>query len=544
MLGDGVLFDIVATLGVAVLVGVLFQRLRQSVMLAYLVAGLLVGPSALGVVRDTDAFSAMGEVGVALLLFTIGLELPWARLRRFGVPLIGAGALQVALIVGLATPFLHWHGVSWGASAALAMAISMSSTAVVIRMLADRAETDSVHGLSSLGMLLAQDLLVVLLLLVVPQLGGEGSFAEAAGGLGISLSKLLGLVAAMGLLELVVMRRAFRNAALGSERELLALSSFVVSLGAITACFALDLSPALGGFVAGVIMADAPYADQVRAETAPLRMVLVALFFAWVGMLADLGWIVDHAGQIAGAVVGILIAKFAITYLALRVMRVAGFVAVLTAAALAQMGEFSFAVMATAQQAGIVGEAEFQLFISASVITLLLSPALLGTASQLVHRAISAPLLAVDARGRDHRHGHAIVIGYGPAGREVVRSLLDAGVLVTVIELNPRVQHDVFDGVEVIFGDAAQREILERADVAGARLAVITIPEPSSLRRMVRQIAALAPHVPIVARGRYHIYIEQIGRAGAGHVVDEETVTGRELAQVALSVMNAAHDQP
>lgn len=533
-----VLFEIVMTLGLAVVLGLILDRLRQSVLIGYVLAGLLLGPHALGVIRDVNAFSIMAELGVALLLFAIGLELPWHRVHSQARRSFMAGLVQVAVLVTIAIPILAFgFGLASPAAIAIAMALSLSSTAVVIRALVDRAEFDSVHGLAALGLLLAQDLATVGFLLVVPELG-EGSGAEGfIRELGVSFGKLLLLIACFVVIELVVIRRMFRNAPLRVTRELLALLSIAISLGSIGFAHALELSPAMGGFIAGMIMADAPYAHQVRAEIAPIRMALVAMFFAWIGMLADLSWVLAHAPQIIGLVVLVIVIKMLVTAACLRVAGTPLFAAVIAAAAVAQLGEFSFALVALARAEDLISTAAFQMFISVSLVTLVLTPSLLAGTSRFVHRPQFGGFVRRASR-LIPGEGHAIVIGYGPAGRKVVSSLVDAGVTVTVVELNPRLVTDQFPAeVSIVYGDAAQPEILERADLAAARIVVITIPEPSSLRRMVRQVAVLRPEVPILARGRYHIYLQQLADAGAHRVIDEESVAGERLAQEARALL-------
>lgn len=554
--GQHLLFDVVVTLAAAMAFAAVLQRLRQGVIVGYLLAGVLIGPGALGIVRDVDSLSAMGELGIALLLFTIGLELPWRRIGGAGRHALVAGVLQVVLTVVVSFVALVAVGAGLAVAATLAMALSLSSTAVVMRVLADRAETDSVHGFAAIGVLLAQDLAVVGFLLVVPQLATHGGAAHAVGQFGIAIAKLAGLVAAMYVLELVVMRRLFRGAVFGRERDLVAVSSLVISLGAVVACEALDLSPALGGFIAGMLMADAPYAVQVRAEIATVRTGLVALFFAWVGMLANAGWVLAHFPKILAVAVLVIAGKALLAFVALRALRVAAFAAAIAAVALAQLGEFSLALLGVARAEGVLGADEFQLWVSVSLLTLLATPSLIAAASHSIHGrrpSVARPARRLAHAAHAHRHlehphiperrltdDHVVVVGYGPSGREVVDALVAAGVPTTVIELNPRLRELAGGAVRIVFGDASRPEVLERARAPHARLVVVTIPEPSSLRRMIMQISHVAPGVPIVARGRYHIYVDQIREAGATEIVDEETITGHELAAVALRALAEA----
>jgi CPA2 family monovalent cation:H+ antiporter-2 len=541
-----VLTDVVIVLGLCVVFGLIAERLGQSVLVGYLLAGVVVGgPSSLGIVDDIASFSFMGEVGIALLLFTVGLDLPLEKVRKFGGTALVAGSLQVALTTVAAGGVAIAAGLGSSSAFVVGVAVSLSSTAVVIRVLADRSEGDSVHGLVATGVLIAQDVLVVLVLLVIPLLPGahvtgeQGSFAlEFAQAFG----KLALLVLLVVFVERVLMRTMYQRAMLGNARELLAVMSLTVSLGAIGLCWALDLSPALGGFVAGIVMADAAYAGQVRSEIAPIRMCLTAIFFAYVGMLADAQWMLEHLGLVLVVVVPLVLGKALLTWTAATIARVPATAAIMAAAALAQLGEFSFAVLTTGASVDLIGEDTFRLLVSASVLTLLITPGLISATANLMQRRALAAGQGVDAEGDvvEHAYGdHALVVGVGPAGRAVTEALARSQVPVTVIELNPRAEtggtdDDLPAGTRVVFGDAARPEILQSANIAAARILVVTIPDPVAIRTIVAQARQIAPDVPVVARGRYNRFVDEIAAAGADDVVDEENVTGLEMAEVAL----------
>ncbi len=541
-----VLTDVVIVLGLCVLFGLAAERLGQSVLVGYLLAGVVVGgPSSLGIVEDIESFSFMGEVGVALLLFTVGLDLPLSKVQKFGGTALVAGSLQVVLTTVAAGAVAMAAGLGTSSAFVVGVAVSLSSTAVVIRVLADRSEADSVHGLVATGVLIAQDVLVVLVLLMIPLLPGAEVSGEQASFLiefATAFGKLAGLIALIVFVERVVMRTLYQRALLGNARELLAVMSLTVSLGAIGLCWALDLSPALGGFVAGIVMADAAYAAQVRSEIAPIRMGLTAIFFAYVGMLADAQWMVEHLGLVLLVVVPLVLGKALLTWVAAIIARVPSSAAIMAAAALAQLGEFSFAVLTIGQSVELVGDDTFRLLVSASVLTLLITPALISSTSRVVQRRALAAGQGVDGDGDvvEHAYGeHAIVVGVGPAGRSVTAALAGANVPVTVIELNPRAEtggtdDDLPPGTRVVFGDAARPEILQRANLGTARIVVVTIPDPVAIRTIVAQARQLAPEVPVVARGRYNRFVAEIAEAGADDVVDEENITGREMAEVAL----------
>ena len=548
----GVLSDVVVVLALCVVFGLVARRLGQSVLVGYLLAGFVAGsPTSLGLVDDTASLSFMGEVGVALLLFTVGLDLPIAKVRKHGMMALTAGSLQVLLTSVVAGAVAHALGRPHAAAFVIAVAVSLSSTAVVIRVLADRAESDSVHGLVTTGVLIVQDVFVVLVLLVIPLLPGSTAASEdmpLAASFALAFAKLVGLILAIGAIERILLRRMFSTGNASNARELLALSSLTISLGAIGICWWLDLSPALGGFIAGIVMADAVYAPQVRSEIAPIRMGLIAVFFAYVGMLADAEWMLEHPWAVAASLVGIVAGKGLLAFAATSIARVPRPAAIMAAASLSQVGEFSFAVLTLGTAVGLVSPESFQLLVSTSLLSLLLTPAIISVTSRLLHGRLLASGEGMDADRVPNDHaldGHAIVVGVGPSGRSVAAALAGAGVPLVVVELNPRADTGAADdnlpeGARIVFGDAGRPEILARAGITDARILVVTIPDPIAIRTIIQQARQLASELPIVARGRYNRFVPEVRAAGADDVVDEENVTGRELAEVALKRLVAA----
>lgn len=541
-----ILVDVAIVLAMCVVFGLIARRLGQSVLVGYLLAGVLLGgPSSLGIVEDIGSFSFMGEVGIALLLFTVGLDLPFEKVRKFGRTALVAGGFQVVLTTLVAAAASVAFGLSGSTAFVVGFAVSLSSTAVVITVLADRSETDSVHGLVATGMLIAQDVVVVLVLVLIPLLpGAEGAgSANFAMDLLTAIGKLAAVTLAIFVTERIVLRRLFPAHGAQDIRELLAVSSLTISLGAIGACWALDLSPALGGFITGLIMADARYAPQVRSEIAPIRMGLVAVFFAYVGMLADAGWLLTNLPLVIAIVLLVIGGKALLSWISARIAQVPALPAILTAVALAQLGEFSFAVLTAGDAVGLIDDETFRVLVSVSLVSLLATPPLIAGTSRALHRRslhLGVDGLPGDELPESAMSDHAIVVGAGPSGRAVTSALAEHDLVVTVIELNPKAttgsaDDDLPRGTRVVFGDASRPEILQRAGVQTARIVVLTVPDPTAMRTVIAQCRQLVRDVPVIARGRYNRYIADLRRAGADIVVDEEGVTGRELADVALT---------
>ncbi len=524
-------YHIVLLITTALLLGLLAERLKQNAIVGYLLTGVLVGPGGLGLVSTDEGVEAIAELGVALLLFTIGLEFSWRRLKAFGRLAVGGGTLQVLATVMAFTAAFHWIGLSYKAALVLGAAVSMSSTALVIRVLAARAELDSLHGRNAVGILLLQDMAVVPLVLVVNALGGVSEGWSAAAEFGLRLGKGALLVTGVVLAGRYVLPPVLNLAASLRNRELPILLAVAVFLLVTWASHALEQSPILGAFIAGMLLAETIFAEQIRADVIPLRAGFVTVFFASVGLLLELpdpGTLLKATALAAVIVAG----KALIVSGVVRLFRLSMGVALATGLALAQIGEFSFVLGETARQARILPQSDFQLFLAASLVTLLAAPYLIGAATAIPERWLRSPARALGL-GTEERpeSGHVIVVGFGPAGQAVVSALGAQGIPFVVLELNPNTVAAWRPGLPIALGDATQPEILEHAGLARARGVVVTVPDTTTVRRVIHQVKTLAPQVRVIARARHHIAVDELVGAGADAIVDEEEVTGRELGR-------------
>lgn len=504
--------DLALVFTVAVVAALALAPLRLPPVLGYLATGVLLGPPVLGFVERGDELAIVAEVGVVLLLFTVGLELSIRELRRSWRAVLVAGGLQVALTVAAVAV----AGVALGRTAAVATAwgllIAPSSTAVVLRLLEGRGEARAAHGRAVLGVLLFQDLAVVPMMLALPTLAGQGGSPLAIAWV---LGKAVLIVAFTAGLAIGVVPRAFRLVARHGNREVFLLA--VLGVAGITAWVTsmTGLSLALGAFVAGMVLADTEYAHQALADVLPFRTVTMCVFFVGMGMLLDVGVIRAAPAAFAGAALAIVAVKLAVmwaTGIALRVpVRVAG----LAAIALAQTGEFSFVLSGQAEQLGLLPTDELRLFLAASIATIAATPLLVALFPRLL--AGSRPLARLerlldpaaatpdnadqDAAGlRDH----AIVAGLGVAGRAVVAGLESAGVTVVVVELNPEtVVAERSRGRRIVYGDVASPEVLAHAGLDRARLVCLVTSDAAANARAVAAIRGARAEVPIVLRTRF-----------------------------------------
>jgi CPA2 family monovalent cation:H+ antiporter-2 len=536
------LADIVMILAVALLLGIVAERLKQNALLGYLLSGVLLGPSGLGLVRQVEGVRQLAEVGIALLLFTIGLEFSLRRLRELGAvaslgggaQIVATGAVFASLALALGRPVPE--------AVIIGAALSASSTAVVLRVLVDRTELDSLHGRNALGILLAQDLAIVPLVLVIAAVA-EGTDAVTALqrlAVRVGLGFLLVVVVYIASVRLVPPLLGLASAR--NNNELPVILAVATCLGATWASHALGLSPILGAFVAGVLLAESPFAEQIRADVGPLRAVFVTMFFASAGMLADMPSGFGLLQVLAAAAV-IMVVKALVVGAVIRLFRQPHQVAFATGLALAQIGEFSFVLLQVGAQAQAVAPETFQLLLSASVVTLLVTPYLMAASSRLsellVRRwdadAYRPPSADEQRPGRDHQR--VIVVGYGPAGRSVVESLRKAEIPLLVIEMNPKTVADNRALIPIEIGDASRGDILQHHHLRWARAVVVTIPDPQTARLVIRQTKLAAPNVPVIARGRYHVHIPRLKEAGADSIVDEEYFTGERLGAELLDAL-------
>ncbi len=542
-----ILLDILILLAVAMVLGGVADRLKQSPLLGYLLAGSLLGPNALNVVRSHEAVTTIAELGVALLLFTIGLEFSWRRLRAVGPIALGGGTLQVLVTGAVASGLSLLAGLDIRAAVAIGAMIALSSTAAVIRLLANRAEIDAIHGRNAVGILLLQDIAVVPLTLVVAALSGGGSLTT----IGVALARAAGVallvVGALHVLLNYLLPLLLSARVAGRNRDLPILLAIVTAVGAAALSHALGFSPVLGAFIAGLLLAESPFATQIRADVVPLQTLFVTLFFSSIGMLGNPAWVADNWVLLAAVVVAIVVGKSAVTAGIAYLFKSPIGSAVATGVVLAQVGEFSLVVAVLARDGGIIGTDLFDLVLAALTITLFLTPFLVALAPRLATAVGSRAGPAVDPlTTADHAAlmgGHLVIVGFGPAGQRLAESLLgEPNLKMLVVDLNAESAAAARAyGLETYVGDVTRAEMLERLHIRTAGAVAVTVPDPGTARHIVQRVRAVAPDTIVAARSRYHIHRWQLEVAGAHAVVDEEDQVGVRMAADLRELLRAPH---
>ena len=554
------LLEILLLLGLAMILGTLAERLHQSPIVGYLIAGTIIGPSVLGLVSNQEDIFNIAEVGVALLLFAIGLEFSPKRLMSLGKTPLVAGLLQVTftLIVSMLVSWLA--GMDVPAALVIGSMVALSSTACVVRILSDRAELDTPYGKLTLGILLIQDIAVVPLMLMVTILTMGATVTVAFWQLATAIvSASLLIVVSYGFFTyvapmLLTLKTWRRN------RDLPILLAVVMAMGSAWAAHRLGLSPAMGAFVAGVLLAVSPFAVQIRADIEPLKTVLLTLFFAAVGMFGDVGWLLQHFGLVCAIALAIVLGKGILVAVVARLSGARTQFAIASAFCLAQVGEFSFVLATIAHGGGAehvtLPETVFRAIISATMLSLLTTPYLIAIAphagvkiERCLHRLLRRRATGIaacgseivdQANGQLARRDLIFVIGFGPAGQRAAEDLLASHQQqLVILDINAgNIEIAQRYGLAAYIGDATQSGILEHAGIDRANLVIITVPSPLTSRQLVHLVRFHATHAIIFARARYHVHHWQLVHAGAHVVVDEEDRVGHELAAQVMATLD------
>ncbi|MFC1875727.1 cation:proton antiporter [Thermodesulfobacteriota bacterium] len=523
--------ELVMLLGGAFLLGAVAQRLGQSPILGYLLAGTIVGP----LLFNTATVSQASELGVALLLFAIGLEFSFKQLMKMGRMAFGGGTLQVVLTM-LVVTLVMFSMVGLPRALTLGAILALSSTTVVLRMLVDRMEMDSVKGRACLAILLLQDIAIVPLVMMV------SFFTPAAAEINIALHILkviLSVIGLAGVFYLLLYHLApilLSEAKLFANRELTVLLSIAVGLGAAWTAHTLHISPALGAFVAGMLLGESPFATQIRADIGSMRIIMVTLFFASVGIQAKPMWFVTHLPWIVLVSLLVLILKTGIIYGVARLFSLDNRQALATGITLSQVGEFSFVLAATAASGGVLRTDTVDLLVSMIIVLMLITPYLISHADTLAERLLALishrKPLAPDSTPSIQSTSRVLVIGLGPAGRQVVQMLLAHRLEPVLMDANPKSREYAREqSLGLHLGDAGHEEVLMHAGLADVCMAVVTVPDPHAAARIVAMIRRLQPKITIAVRCRYNRHMENLHQAGADIVVDEEITMGDMLSQ-------------
>ncbi|MCK9389595.1 MAG: cation:proton antiporter [Sulfuritalea sp.] len=521
------LLSILLLLSAAVGAVAVARRFKLPSMLAYLVIGMALGPHGLARLTESAEVEGFAEFGIVFLMFSIGLEFSLKRLQAMRTLVFGFGAAQMALTAlgtGLVTVLAYDQG--WKSGIAVGLAVAMSSTAIVARMLSERFELHSRSGRQTMGVLLFQDLAVAPCLILLPALAASGD--DLLRSLAVAGAQAIVVLALIIWLGQKLLGRIFDAAAQYKSNELLVLTTLwiVVGLSFVTAQSGLSL--ALGAFVGGMLISETAYRHHVEADIRPFRDILLGLFFVTIGMMLDLQYVLANAHKLVLAVTLLIGGKAVVMLLITRVAKTPLVVSLRTSAQLAQAGEFGLVLIQLAYQLRLIGVSAFQITLSAMLLSMFIAPFLIARATRLSgdmgrgdwsHKAAVIHDIAVHSLDLGQ---HVVICGYGRTGQRIAEFLSFEGIPFIALDVDPqRVAEARVQGLNVVFGNADRPEVLQAAGVARARAVVITYPDAHSAERVVRIVRGTRPEIPIVVRTADDRDVVRLKSAGATEVIPE-----------------------
>ncbi len=530
-----VLRDLSIVLAIATAVALLFSKLRLSVVPAFLVAGAFMGPSGAGLVTEIRMVEMLAEFGVALFLFTVGLDFAVSNLGKMQRRVLWAGGAQVVATIVLSVIGLKAYGIDAPVAIFAGFLLSLSSTAIVLKVYADRLETDSGIGRVSFGILLFQDLAAIPMMLLIPSLREweAGHSPEVL----FTLLKGAGGVAAILLLARFLIPRLLREVIRINSREILALTVLMVVLGTAFLASRWGLPLGMGTFLAGMVISESDYVHEIAAQILPFRDVFNGVSYVSVGMLLNLSFLAGNLLVVLLMVAVVVLMKAVSAGAAVRAIGYPWRLTVITAVGLAQIGEFSFLLLSQGARESLVTFAEYQFLLAITILTMMATPFLMQAAPW-----VASSFVRHVVRGREpeepgeeaHRvervQNHVIISGYGMNGKNLARVLRSTHVPYIVVDLNDALVREGREAGEPIFyGDVNNPEILDRVGVGRARMLVLAISDPMAPRRAVAVARRASPRLVILVRTRYVADVDDLIALGANAVIPEEFETSVEI---------------
>ena len=526
--------DLIIIFALAVGTVVIFSRLRVPAIVGFLFAGAVAGPNGFGVIEGLEQVRVLAEVGVALLLFTIGLELSLAHLNRLRRILLLGGGSQVLFTVLLVLLTGIAFGMAWQHAVFLGMLVALSSTAIVLKLLAERGEMDSLRGETALAILIFQDLCIVPMTLLTPFLAGNEFYPLD---LLYAVGKALAVVALAIFASRLVVPWVLNQVVATRNREIFLLTIILLCMGTAWITAEAGLSLALGAFLAGLVVSESEYSHQALGDILPLRNTFNGIFFISVGMLFNVQTFLDSPIGMGLGVIGLVLAKACVILGALVFLGYSIRVALPAGLGLSQVGEFSFVLAMAGVSSGVLSEALFQMFVGMAVLTMAGTPLLWAIGDALAQR-FSADFPGWGSPRRNEApeplhqklRDHVVIIGYGINGRNLARVMQSVEIPYVVVEMNAEtVRTERKRGIPILYGDAATREVLEQAGVQRARVLVLAISDPVGSRHATDLARRLNPSLHIIVRTRYVREMESLFALGANEVVPEEFETSVEI---------------
>jgi CPA2 family monovalent cation:H+ antiporter-2 len=528
--------DLLLLLLASVPIAFIFHRLRLPTIVGFMITGVLIGPYGLGLIEDAQAIEVLAEIGVVLLLFTIGLEFSLRRIIEMKRLVMLGGGLQVILTTLLATGIAYLVGRPVYQAVFFGFLFALSSTAIVLKSYIDRAEIDAPHGRAGVGILLFQDLSIVPMMLMIPILSGrEGT---SAGRIALTIGIAVAAIAVIIFTARTVVPYLLYHVVRLRSPEVFIISVVLLSIGTSWLTSQFGLSLALGAFIAGMVLSESEYSHQIVADILPFRDVFNSLFFISIGMLLSLSALAADLLTVLAWVGALTLGKALIVLAVVRLLGYSLRVSMMTAIGLAQVGEFSFILAKAGLPEGLLSSVDYNRFLAASILSMIAAPFLIKAAPRIGYalQSVFAPgsLLEPTVTGFDPEEPdmrrHVIIVGYGLNGRNLAKVLRRTGVPYLVMELNAEaVRAARAEGERIVYGDATRKEVLHHIGIERAGILVLAISDPLATRHTVWLARQMNPDIHIIVRTRYMSELQDLIELGANDVIPEEYETSIEI---------------
>ena len=528
-----VIKDIVLILLVSIPVIVIFNRIQLPSIVGFLIAGIILGPFGFEVITNYSEIEAIAEIGLILLLFSIGLEISIKELLNIKKLFLIGGGLQVVITILLSSVIIFALGLPAKQAVFIGMLVSLSSTAIVLKLLSDKDELASPQGKISMGILIFQDLAIVPLFLFADLLGTSDQMDF--------LSIVIHLLKAFGALALILIAARYLSPHLLywlaklRMKEIFTVGVLLLLLGTAYLTFSLGLSLALGAFIAGLIFSESEYSHQIVADFLPMRDAFNSIFFVSIGLLLNLGFVLANPLYVIVAALGVLTLKALIIISVVMFLKYPARIAVLAGLGLAQIGEFSFILAERGMSLGLISSEFSNIFFSSTIITMILSPFLFRFAPLIAHRSEKIDLSKEIDQHEKKLVNHVVIAGFGVNGRNLASVLKETGIKYVVIEMNPdTVKREKAKRENIIYGDVGKAEILLHAQIKSAKVLVIAISDSSTSRRTLRFAKELNKNLYVIVRTRFMSETDDLIKIGADIVIPEEFETSIQIFRKVL----------
>ena len=529
-----VIQDIVVILLVSLPIIYFFKKINLPGIIGFLIAGMLIGPFGFNFIKSVNQIGVMAEIGVMILMFTIGLEFSLSQLIRIKKFLLIAGGYQLLITIIVSTIIFLLFGIELNRAIFFSLLVSLSSTAIVLKLLSDKDELGSPHGKISLGILIFQDLAIVPMFLLLPLLSG---FSElSSGAIFLKILIVFGVLAGLLLLARFLMPLIVYKIASIRLREAFTIGVILLLLGTAYLTHLFGLSFALGAFIAGLILSESEYNHQIVSETIPFRDAFNSIFFVSIGLLLNIRFVGENLFLLIALTTGIILVKSLVVTVIVLFMKFPLRVAVIAGLSLAQIGEFSFVLAQAGLNFNLFTNQFYNCFLAASIFSMILTPLLIKLSPIIAGKTSTFEKTKTDKFGEiQNLHAHVVIAGFGLNGSNLARVLKETGIKYVVTELNPdTVKREKARGEKIIYGDISKEEVLKAVKIEKANIIVYAISDPAVTKMSLKLVKKLNPNIYALVRTRYVNEVDELKKLGADDVIPEEFETALQIFRKVL----------